>query len=173
MPYRRRAFSRRRGMSPVIETIKNTVSAEASTGITLGSVELAIAKDAPVTTASNEVRRASRIKALWLEIDTCGLAGTGVLQRTGIYLLKNPGANLTAPGVFVVGSSNEKKYIIRQWQFMTMRNQDGNAPNRFAGWIPIPKLYQRMGTDDKWTLVFATSTAAGHISVQCIYKWQI
>ncbi len=173
MPYRQRAFSRRprgRGMQ-VIDSIKNVVSVEASTGTSLGSVNLAIAQDTPVTTTASDVKRGSKIFRIWLEIDCCGLAATGVLQRTGIYLFKNPGANLTAPAVVAVGTSNEKKFVIKQWQYMTMRNQDGNTPNRWAGWIKIPRVYQRMGTDDVWTLVFQTSTAAGHISVQAIYKW--
>ncbi len=54
---------------------------------------------------------------------------------------------------------------------MTMRNQDGNPPFHWEGWIKVPKRYQRMGTDDTFRLAFQTTTAAGHISAQLIYKW--
>ncbi len=85
--------------------------------------------------------------------------------------MKNPGANLIPPGVFVMGSSNEKKFIIKQWSAMTMRNQDGNPPYHWEGWIKIPKRYQRMGTDDRWDIVWATDTLTAHGTLQCIYKW--
>ncbi len=151
--------------------MKNVVDTTLSSGTTLQAVDLAIAKDAPVTANNNEVKRGSVIKAIWCSFDVCGLAATGVMQRTGLYLIKNPGANLTIPGVFTVGTSNEKKFVIKQWQFMTMRNQDGNPPFHWEGWIRIPRRYQRMGTDDQWKLAIQTDTAAGHSSYQFIYKW--
>ncbi len=142
-----------------------------STGTTLQAVDLAISKDTPVTANNNEVERGCLIKAIWCSFDVCGLAAAGVLQRTGLYLIKSPGANLTIPGVFTVGTSNEKKFVIRQWQFMTMRNQDGNPPFHWEGWIKIPKRYQRMGTDDQWKFAAQVDAAAGHFSCQFIYKW--
>ncbi len=178
MPYRRagsyrRGFGRRRGAMSlnVINSVKNVFDVTASTGTTLQASTVAVAKDSPVTTASNEVGRGSMIRAIWCSFDVCGLAATGVLQRTGLYLMKNPGNNLSAPGVFTVGTSNEKKFVIKQWQFMTMRNQDGNPPFHWEGWIKIPKRYHRMGTDDIWQFAFQTDSAAGHYSAQFIYKW--
>ncbi len=159
------------GPRPVINSIKNVFEATTSTGTTTQNAILAKAVTSPAPTTKNDISHGCIIKALWLSFDVCGLAATGVLQRTLLYLFKNPGANLTPPGAISVGSSNEKKFVIRQWQFMTMRNQDGNAPNHWEGWIRIPKRYQRMGTDDLWQLVFETTTAAGHLSTQCIYKW--
>ncbi len=170
MPYRRRAFSRR--MRPVINSIKNDVSGQA--GLTTTPLVLTVAKavDTPASAATPEdVSQGCIIKAVWINFSVCGLAGTGVLQRTGIYLWKNPGNNLTEPGVFVTGTSNEKKFIFRQWQFMTMRNQDGNPPDHVEGWIPIPKRYQRMGTDDRLELIMANSSATGHETHKFIYKW--
>ncbi len=173
MPYRRRGSFRRGGsrLGNIVTSIKNTVDATASTGTTTGQTTFAIAKDSPVSTGLNEVKHGSIIKAVWCSFDVCGLAATGVLQRTALYLIKNPGANLTVPGAFVIGTSNEKKFVFRQWSFMTMRNQDGNPPIHWEGWIPIPKRYQRMGTDDLLQIVFETTTAAGHYSSQFIYKW--
>ncbi len=84
--------------------------------------------------------------------------------------MKNPGANLTPPGVFAVGTSNEKKFVIREWVAMTMRNQDGNNPYHWEGWIKIPKIYQRMGTDDTWVLVAGNTGVTGHAVFFTIYK---
>ncbi len=158
-------------MRPVINSVKNVADFTASTGTTQVLSNIVIAKDSPVTTGQNEVQRGCIIKAVWCSFDVCGLASTGVLQRTALYLIKNPGTNLTLPGVFVVGTSNEKKFVFRQWQVMTMRNQDGNPPFHWEGWIKIPKRYQRMGTDDRLQLAFETTTGVGHYSGQFIYKW--
>ncbi len=171
MPGRRYGRRRRSSLGTIVNSMKNVRDFSTSTGTTQTVHEIAIAKDNPLNASQNEVRRGCLIKAVWCSFDVCGLAATGALQRTGVYLIKNPGSNLTLPGVFTVGSSNEKKFIFRQWQFMTMRNQDGNPPNHWEGWIPIPKRYQRFGADDKLTMAFETTTSAGHSSAQYIYKW--
>ncbi len=171
MPYRRRASYGRRGMRPVINSMKNVVIDADSTGTTNQLQTIAKAVNTPLSTVTTDVSQGCLIKSIWVSFDVCGLAATGVRQVTFIYLFKNPGDNLTLPAANAVGSSNEKKFAIRQWQFMTMRNQDGNPPNHWEGWIPIPKRYQRMGTDDTWQIVFITDTSAGHISSQFIYKW--
>ncbi len=156
---------------PIVNSIKNVDDQTDSTGTTVQSKILAKAVNSPVNTVKNDVSQGCIIKAIWLSFDVCGLAATGVLQRTLCYLFKNPGNNLTPPGANAVGGSNEKKFVIKQWQAMTMRNQDGNPPYHWEGWIKIPKRYQRMGTDDVWQFVYQTTTAAGHMSYQTIYKW--
>ncbi len=168
MHYRRRASSRIR---PVINSVKNVQFTELSTGTTIQNVVLSSAVDAPVTGTSNAVLRGCIIKAIWLSIDVCGLAATGVLQSTSFYLIKNPGSNLTLPTPRTEGTSNEKKFIFKTWNAMTMRNQDGNTPYHWEGWIPIPKRYQRQGTADLLQIAFATTTAAGHASIATLYKW--
>ncbi len=113
-----------------------------------------------------------QIRAIWASIDGCGLGGTGVLNNMSFYLIKNEGANLTVPAPISWGTSNEKKFIIKAWSFMIMRNQDGNVPFHWEGWIKIPKRYWRMGIDDIWQLVFANTAAlTGHFKTEFIYKW--
>ncbi len=171
MPFRRRGSYGRRGMRPVINSIKNVLDIVGSTGTTQLNNAIAVAKDSPVTSVQSEVKRGSLIKAIWIAFDVCGLGATGVFQKTALFLLKNAGNNITPPGALTVGTSNEKNLIIRQWSFMTMRNQDGNPPNHWEGWIRIPKRFQRMGTDDRWNFSVVTDVAAGHFSCQVIYKW--
>ncbi len=170
MPYRRR-FTQRRRMAPIINSIKNVVDTTASTGTTIQQSLIAKAVNTPASTTANDVSNGCIIKAIWCSVDVCGLAATGVLQRTNFYIMKNPGDNLTEPSAFAVGTSNEKKFVFKQWQVMTMRNQDGNVPFHWEGWIKIPRRYQRMGTDDTISLSFMTDAAAGHFSAQFIYKW--
>ncbi len=133
---------------------------------------IAKAVTAPSNTIDSDCHRGGHIKAIWISLDICGLATTGILQDTAVYLMKNPGANLTPPGVFAVGTSNEKKFVIKQWFYMTMRNQDGNPPYHWEGWVKIPKLYQRMGTDDTFDLVIGNDTGTGHGLTVAIYKEQ-
>ncbi len=162
---------RRRGIRPVINSIKNVVDSVLLATTSLQSTTVAKAVNSPLSTVDSDVSNGCAIRAIWCSIDVCGLAATGVRQRVGFYLIKIPGANLTVPGVFAVGTSNEKKFVVKQWSYMTMRNQDGNAPNHWEGWIKVPYRYQRMGTDDIWQLVVACDSATAHYSAQFIYKW--
>ncbi len=131
---------------------------------------LAKAVTAPSNTVATDCRRGGLIKAIWISLDMCGLGATGALVNGAAYLIKNPGDNLTGPGVFAVGTSNEKKFVIKQWFAMLMRNQDGNPPYHWEGWVKIPKRYQRMGADDTWQIVIAVNTSTGHGFVSAIYK---
>ncbi len=159
-------------MRPTINTEKHVVDEEFSVS-TVNNVKLvAKAVTAPSNTITTDCHRGGHIKAIWLSFSVCGLETSGTLQRTFMYLMKNPGANLTPPGVLATGSSNEKKFIIRTWNAMTMRNQDGNPPYHWEGWVKIPKLYQRMGTDDTWDFVFGCSVGLGHGQFNAIYKEQ-
>ncbi len=85
--------------------------------------------------------------------------------------MKNPGNNLTSPTPRTEGSSNEKKFIFKTWNYMTMRNQDGNPPYHWEGWVKIPKRYQRFGADDNLIITTACTNAAAHFSCMALYKW--
>ena len=170
----RRYFTRRRnfGPRPVINSIKNQMNGAAGSTGTTQSFIIAKAVTSPSPTVANDVSHGCLIKAIYLTINGCGLGGTGVINDMGIYIMKNPGANLSPPAALSVGTSNEKKFVFRQWRFMIMRNQDGNNPFHWEGWIKIPKIYTRMGTDDTFLINFQnTSGVTGHFSFEAIYKW--
>ncbi len=169
MPYRRGGSSRKLRLV-TINSEKHVV--DASTAITTTQVNQIIAKavTAPSNTVDTDCHRGGTIKAIWISLDFCGLAGTLVNQRIMVYLMKNPGANLTSPGGFSVGTSNEKKFVCKMWSAMTMLNSDGNPPYHWEGWVKVPKRYQRMGTDDIWVLSYGANTATGHGFHNVIYK---
>ncbi len=172
MPYRRRGSFRRRSPGPIVTSIKNQVVVATGTTGTIATFTVAKAVTSPSPTVNSDVSHGCIIKAIWLSINGCGLGGTGVINNQHFYLMKNEGANLTPPSPVSVGTSNEKKFVIRQWSFMIMRNQDGNTPFHWEGWIKIPKRYHRMGTDDLWQLnVINTAAVTGHFSFEAIYKW--
>ncbi len=153
-----------------INSEKHVVNNAVAIDTTVQPKLIAKAVTAPSNTVTTDCHRGGHIKAIWLSLDFCGLAATLVNQRISIYLIKNPGDNLTEPGNFAVGSSNEKKFVVKQWTAMTMLNSDGNPPYHWEGWIKLPKRYHRMGTDDTWQLVFGANTATGHGWFQAIYK---
>ncbi len=171
MPYRRGFGRRRRAMSlNVISSEKHVVDFVQALSSTNNSKDLAKAVTAPSNTVDTDCHRGGHIKAIWISIDFCGLGTSGTNNRVIAYLFKNPGANLTAPGAFAVGTSNEKRFVVKMWSYMAMRNQDGNPPYHWEGWIKIPKIYQRMATDDKWEIVGATNNETGHLWVNAVYK---
>ena len=125
----RRGFSRRRGALGlnVINSIKNSVVFQVGTSGTTGSQIIAKAVNTPSSTVTNDVSHGCVIKAIYCILDGCGLGGSGVLNVMNMYIIKNPGANLAVPDPASVGSSNEKKFIIKEFQFMVMRSQEGNT----------------------------------------------
>ncbi len=169
MPARR--YGRRRMVAP-INSIKNVMNFGGSLAPTPTNITVAKAVTSPSPTVDTDVSHGCIIKAIYISFDVCGLGGTGVLNNATMYLMKNPGANLTPPAPESQGTSNEKKFIIKSWRAMIMRNQDGNVPYHWEGWIKIPKRYQRMGTDDLWQWVTECTVAlTGHFQIFAIYKW--
>ncbi len=173
MPYGRRASSRNRGLSlRPIDSMKNYQVLNIGLSGTQTNNLLIKAVDNPLTSAATDISRGSIVKAIWISIDACGLAGTGVLNMMDAYLIKNPGANLTPPLPISYGTSNEKKHIFKTWAGMIMRNQDGNSAIHWEGWIKIPKRYQRFGTDDILQLVIQTTAGlTGHAGIRWLFKW--
>ncbi len=166
---RRRSY----GLRPIVNTIKNQVNSAVGTTGTQQQIVLAKAVNTPLSTVNSDVSQGCHIKAIWLSLDGCGLGGTGVQNNMNFYLMKSPGANLVPPSPIAWGTSNEKKFIFKSWKFMIMRNQDGNVPFHWEGWVKVPRIYQRMGTDDQIFLsIINTSAVTGHFSVEAIYKWQ-
>ncbi len=169
----RRFTRRRRSPVPAFTSIKNQFNTQDGLTGTTTTYIVAKAVNTPLSTNASDVSNGCSINAIWVSIDVCGLAGTGVINIADFYLMKNPGANLTAPAPIAWGTSNEKKFIIKSWRAMIMRNQDGNVPYHWEGWIKIPRNYQRMGTDDTWFMAFAcTSAVTAHMSFGAIYKWK-
>ncbi len=173
MPGRYSMRKRSRGLSlRPIDSMKNYQVLNIGISGTQTNNLLIKAIDNPLTTAATDISRGAIVKAIWISIDACGLGGTGVLNMADAYLIKNPGANLTPPLPISYGTSNEKKHIFKTWSGMIMRNQDGNAPIHWEGWIRIPKNMQRFGTDDILQLVIqSTAGLTGHAGIRWLFKW--
>ncbi len=169
MPYRRRAFSRKLRLVTV-NSEKHIVDKAEVLSSTQSDTLIAKAVTAPSNTVTTDCHRGGQIKAIWVSLDFCSTGTSGINNRVVVYMMKNPGDNLVTPAVLAVGSSNEKKFVFKMWSQMTMRNQDGNPPYHWEGWVKVPKRYQRMGTDDTIRLLSGMNNESGHLFVNFIYK---
>ncbi len=178
MSFRRGGFrqrnSRKRSLGNIVDSIKNigSVFTASATGVKT-IVNVAIAKDSPVTANVTEVKRGSKIFRIWLEIwiYASAEAVAGITHGIDFYIYKDPGANLTPPIPGTTGSSNEKKFIFKTWKGLIGARTQGSAPYTWKGWIRIPKIYQRMGTDDRIDLVFQSTGVNAILCTNTIYKW--
>ncbi len=168
---------RRKSFGPVVNSMKNvadTVQA-AATSVT-SNVDLAKAVNTPLSTVATDVSQGCIIKAIFIQFSIYAIAAlaVGVTNFVDCYLFKNVGANLTRPAPSSVGTSNEKRFVIRQWKGMIGARTEGSPTFNngvFGQWIKIPKKYQRMATDDVWQFV-SQSEGTGHVNcMKVIYKW--
>ncbi len=167
-------FPPRRSGLQVVDSIKNIPNAfTALAADTTVIVNLAIARDAPLTTGTADVKRGSKIFRIWVEfwISATALATEGVTTGVDLYIFKNPGNNLTAPTPSTVGSSNEKKFVFKTWKGLIASRKEGFPAYSWKGWIKIPKIYQRMGTDDRIDIVSRTTGVNGLLCLNAVYKW--
>lgn len=170
---RRRNQGRRRStLGLIVNSIKNSFGrVDALVASTNLDIVFAQSKDAPVTANVAEVKRGCALKAVWIEFWYYGLSASNTNDIVDAYLIKNPGSNLTLPNPGTVGTSNEKQWVIREWRGLAGNKSLGGTPYAQKGrWFKIPKRFQRMGTDDTWSLVFRSSTT-GNLCTKFIYKW--
>ncbi len=132
--------------------------------------DCAIAKDNPVTTVHNDVQNGSKIFRLWLEFWIYGQTAGATNDIIDAYIIKDPGNNLTLPDPGTVGTSNEKKFVFKTWKGLMGVKSLGGQPYMWRGWIKVPKIYQRMGADDRITIVYRSPTI-GDVCTNVILKY--
>ncbi len=151
---------------------KHVVDAEGSQVTTQSTVDLVEVVDNPTVAATNEVPVGSTVNSIYLRVEALHAAGAG-RPNFYIYVMKNPGANLSLPQANSVGGSDEKRFIIHQEMVMLSGDAGNGLPRTiFAGVIRIPRGYKRFGIKDKLQLALrgGTSSMTYDFCVQCIYK---
>ncbi len=177
MSFRRRAFSRRgnRGrLGTLIDSNKNIRSlfTAAATGANT-TVTVATAVDAAENTTTTQVTRGCKIFRIWLElwITASATAAEGVTTGVDAYIMKNPGANLTPPNPGTTGSSNEKKFIFKEWKGLIASRKEGFPAYTWRGWLKVPRVYQRMGADDTIVFMIRPTGVNALVCSNFVYKW--
>ncbi len=170
----RRAYNRGSSLGRIVDSNKNIVSSFQGIGAaTKTDIIIARAVDSATNAVTEDVERGCKLKAIWIEFWVYATQDIAEGVTTGIemYVIKNPGANLTTPSPGTEGSSNEKKFIFKSWKGLIGQRTDGSPPYFFKGWIKIPRLYQRMGADDLIQLVVLATGSSIVLCRKFIYKW--
>ena len=141
-------------------------------GVPLGTqptVFLAQSTDTPDLATTQEVQTGATINGIYLKVEAYATTA-GALSNFYIYIMKNPGNNLTIPFANAVGSSDNKRYVIHQEMVMLEQSVNGNPRIVFNGVIAIPRGYRRMGPEDTLLLAYHSPGVNVNVCVQCHYK---
>ncbi len=133
------------------------------------AIDLVEAVDAPTVAVVDSVEIASTVNAIFLNVQVAA-TGTAALANVYMYVMKNPGSNLSLPQANTVGASDEKKFIIHQEMIMTEKNTTAIPRTLFKGVIKIPRGYKRFGIKDKLQIALLSPGVNFDFCIQCIYK---
>ncbi len=164
-----RFFRRGQNLRP-INRIKHVVDVQAAlvagTGVTHFLVDTT---DTPTIAATTEVETGSTVNAIYLKLEA---VATSAAALPNFYMLiaKNPGGNLTLPEPNVVGSNDNKRYVIHQEMIMLQKQAGSNPRTIFNGVIVIPRGYRRFGPDDRLQMRVLAPGITADYCFQCHYK---
>ncbi len=164
-----RSRSRGMGLRPV-QRIKHVVDVQggAAAGATTNTV-LILSTDTPTIGVNNSCITGSTVHAIYLRVE-CYARTAGALANVYLQVAKVPGGNLTMPAPNVVGSSDNKKYVIHQEMLMVQRVVNGNPRTLFNGVISIPRGYKRNGPNDELRVNLLAPGVDIDFCIQCHYK---
>jgi len=146
----------------IVDSVNLAVAAGVTTTITLAST----VNDYIGTVGTVEV--GTVIKWIYLFCQILPTAGTA---NVDFYIAKSPaGVVLPVPGA--TGGTPGRKYILHEEKGIPGNAADGAYPLTFKGVIKIPRGRQRMGEDDRITLLVRGADIYNQCS-KCIYKAQM
>ncbi len=153
-----------------VHRIKHVVDKQA--GVVLNTRDLTNliqAKDAPILANTEEVETGAKVNGIYLNVEAYAVTAAA-LANVYLSVTKNPGNVLPALDPNVVGSSDDKRYVIHQEMKMLEQSVNGNPRTVFNGVIVIPRGYRRFGPNDSLLLtVFAPGVNINYC-LQCHYK---
>ncbi len=163
-------FRRRFNNLRPVNRIKHVVDLQGAIIAGASTQEFLIrAVDAPIITNIFDVETGSTVHAIYLRVEVVATT-SAALPNVYMIVFKNPGGNLTIPAGNLVGSNDNKKYIIHQ-EMLMLQKQDGSNPRTlFNGVIKIPRGYKRMGPNDTLTLGITVPGVSIDFCLQCHYK---
>ncbi len=153
-----------------VNSIKHVVDKQGGLAIDTNVEEIiAIAVDAPVQTSVSQVVTASTVGSIFLNVQVAATS-TASIANVYMYIIKEPGGNLTLVKGNAVGASDIKKFVLHQEMIMTEKNTTAFPRTLFKGVIRIPPRLKRFGTNDKLVLVLYSPGVTYDYCFQCIYK---
>ncbi len=85
-------------------------------------------------------------------------------------IVKNPGNNLAFPDANVIGTDDNKRFVIHQEMKMLEQSVNGNPRTIFNGVIVIPKGYRRFAINDTLKILLFAPGVNCNVCFQCHYK---
>ncbi len=153
-----------------VHRIKHVVDAQGGIVLdNLAETRVIEAVDAPVVTSTRQVETGSTINGIFLKVEVYATTA-GALSNAYLAVFKNPGDNLTFPKPNVIGSDDNKKYVIHQEMVMLERSVNGNPRTLFSGVIAIPRGYRRFGINDTLRVSVFSPGVNLDFCIQCIFK---
>ncbi len=132
--------------------------------------DLVLADDTPTSGAPVKVLTGSTVGSIFLNVQVAPTSEASI-ANIYMYILKNPGGNLTSVDGNKVGTSDIKKFVLHQEMIMCQQEATSSIPRTlFKGVIKIPIRMKRMGTNDKLQLILYAPGVTVNYCVQCIYK---
>ncbi len=162
-------FRRRSALRPV-NRIKHVVDSQFGlVGGTPVNTALVASVDAPVLANTAECETGSTVNGIFLSIEVSAI-NAATLPNVYMMVFKNPGNNLTFPNANVVGSDDNKKYVIHQEMVMLTGLVNSQPRTLFKGVIAIPKHLRRNGPTDRLFVQVFSPGITVNVCLQCHYK---
>ncbi len=165
MVFRRRALALR-----PVHRIKHMVESQQALVIdTQTTVDIIKAVDAPTVANRTEIETGSTVHGIFLNVQ---VAATSTASIANVYMavVKNPGGNLSFSKLNILGSDDNKKYVIHQEMIMTEKNTTAIPRTLFKGVIAIPRGYKRFGINDQLQLLMYSPGVTYEVCFEAIYK---
>lgn len=165
-------FRRAMALRPV-QRIKHITDQSATlTAATALTQSIVIAVDDPAAASEEQVVTGSTVHGIFLKVVVASnqVTEAGAIPNFYMYVMKNPGNNLTPPQANLVGGSDVKKFVLHQEMVMIENQVSGNPTTVFSGVIKIPRGYKRFGTNDRLIVVFFCPALDVSVCIQAIFK---
>ncbi len=137
-------------------------------------IPLIDAVTSPAFTLPADVATTSVIKAIYLRVEVLATGLFTTVPRVYMAIQKNPGNNIATVNPFLVGISDNRKWILHQEMTMVAEGENAIPRTMFQGVVKLPPKIQRFGADDRLQINFShdsgETTAVTNVCIQCIYK---
>ncbi len=153
-----------------INRIKHVRDIQAATNAgTTDTQTLINTTDTPILANSADVETGCTINGIFLVIEVVATS-SAALSNVYLSIQKNPGGNLTFQAPNVIGTDDNKRYVIHQEMAMLQKQTNSNPRTLFKGVIVIPRGYRRMGPNDTLTLQILAPGVNIDYCIQAHYK---
>ncbi len=167
MPFRRRMSNRLRPVNRIKHVVDNQFAVAAAA---VQDINLIVADDQPDLAEPANVLTGSTVNGIFLSVEVVNTGTTGVLANAYMYVIKNPGGNITLPAANLVGVSDNKRFVIHQEMVMLQMIDNSNPRTLFKGVIVIPRGYRRFAPNDLLVLRIFSPGVELNGCIQCHYK---